>query len=197
MEDDRSAQPDQVSRPSTGTACCFQHIRNSRSSIKKLLEVVEDEIDSVPVKKPSTPSSLSLSRSTSAFRIPTNALGDNHRQIRMRLSPLLSMEAALARKLLPENFDPERPSREICVRANSGWKVTLERATSPDARPSTGSRRNLSNAGRPTTSDGRSRDDPTAVLAACRDDIIALWQDPAVRDVLWKHNVRLEDSPGL
>lgn len=192
MEDDRSTQLDQVSEPFASAPCHSQYIRNSRSSIKKLLEVIQDEMDSVPVKKPSTPNSMSLSRSTSAFRIPTNTLNDNHRQIRMRLSPLLSMEAALARKLLPENYDPERPSREICVRANSGWKVTLERATSPDSRPSAGPRRNGS---KPGTSGNR--DDPTAVLAACKDDIISLWQDPAVRDVLWKHSVRLEDSPGL
>ena len=113
----------------------------------------------------------------------------------------LTMEATLTRKLLPENFDPEHSSREICVRANSGWKTTLERATSPDSRPvptsatsKTGTRRV---SGRPGTADNRSRDDPTTVLAACKDDIVLLWGDPVVRDVLTRHNVRLEDSPGL
>jgi guanine nucleotide-binding protein alpha-1 subunit len=154
-------------------------------------------MDSVPQVKPSTPS-ISVSRSSSSVRLPGTNLTDNHRRIRMRLSPLISMEAALARKLLPENFDPERSSRDICVRANSGWKTTLERATSPDARPGSstksGARRVSS---RPGTSDTRSRDDPTAVLAACKDDILLLWEDPIVKDVLKKHNVRLEDSPGL
>lgn len=143
-----------------------------------------------------TPSS-SLSRSTSSDRLPGCPLNDNHRQMRMRLSPLLSMEAVLARKLLPDNYDPER-SREICVRANSGWKATLERATSPDPRSGHSSnkhpRRPNSRGG---TNEGRNRDDPTAVLAACKDDIINLWEDPIVRSVLNKHNVRLEDSPGL
>lgn len=152
-------------------------------------------MESSPTKKPSTPTSLS--RSTSSLQASTSPLNDNHRRIRMRLSPLLSMEAVLARKLLPENFDPER-SREICVRANSGWKITLERATSPDSRPGAstnrGNRRTMS---RPGTSEGRNKDDPTAVLVACKDDIISLWEDPAVRDVLRKHSVRLEDSPGL
>lgn len=148
-------------------------------------------MDATPVRKPSTPTSLS--RASSAFRVPTHALNANHQQIRLRLSPLLSMEAALARKLLPENFDPERPSREICVRANSGWKATLERATSPESRSSTGSRHI-----RPLTGgDGRNKDDPTQVLSACKDDIISLWKDPAVKEVLWRNNVRLEDSPGL
>jgi guanine nucleotide-binding protein subunit alpha len=168
------------------------------SSIKKLLEVLQDEMDSVPQAKPSTPS-MSVSRSTSSVRLPGTTLTDNHRRIRMRLSPLISMEAALARKLLPENFDPERSSREICVRANSGWKTTLERATSPDTRPGSSSAKSGARrvSARPGTSDNRSRDDPTAVLAACKDDILLLWEDPIVRDVLKKHHVRLEDSPGL
>jgi guanine nucleotide-binding protein alpha-1 subunit len=173
------------------------HHRYWCSSIKKLLEVLQDEMDSVPQVKPSTPS-LSVSRSSSSIRLPGTNLTDNHRRIRMRLSPLISMEAALARKLLPENFDPERSSRDICVRANSGWKTTLERATSPDARPGSSAKsgaRRISS--RPGTSDTRSRDDPTAVLVACKDDILLLWEDPIVKDVLKKHNVRLEDSPGL
>jgi guanine nucleotide-binding protein subunit alpha len=172
---------------------------NLIGSIKKLLEVLQDEMDSYAPAKPVTSTSTSsLSRSTSSARLPASGpLTDDHRRIRMRLSPLLSMEAVLARKLLPENYDPER-SREICVRANSGWKATLERATSPEPRAGHGSngnsRRPNSRAG---ANEGRNRDDPTAVLAACKDDIINLWGDPVVRDILNKHNVRLEDSPGF
>lgn len=166
------------------------------SSIKKLLEVLQDEMDAVPPPKSQAPSSM---RSNSSASAPTGPLTDYHRRIRMRLSPLLSMEGALTQKLLPDNFDPERSSREICVRANSGWKTMLERATSPDARPMLPtkgqSRRPIS--ARPGTSDGRHKDDPTVVLAACKDDIVALWHDPIVREVLNKHNIRLEDSPGL
>ena len=160
------------------------------------MDVLQDEMDSVPHVKSMSPTSVT--RSSSSVRIPGTILTDDHRRIRMRLSPLLTMEAALARKLLPENFDPERSPKEICVRANSGWKTTLERATSPDARPGSGPAKGSRRASsRPNTSESRSRDDPTAVLAACKDDIISLWQDPVVRDVLKKHDVRLEDSPGL
>jgi hypothetical protein len=77
-------------------------------------------------------------------------------------------------------------------------KATLERATSPEPRPAHSSnghpRRPSSRTG---SNEGRNRDDPTAVLAACKDDIINLWGDPVVRGILNKHNVRLEDSPGL
>jgi guanine nucleotide-binding protein subunit alpha len=45
------------------------------------------------------------------------------------------------------------------------------------------------------TSDGRSKDDPTVVLAASKDDIISLWEDEAIQGVLKKRGVHLEDSP--
>jgi guanine nucleotide-binding protein subunit alpha len=35
------------------------------------------------------------------------------------------------------------------------------------------------------------------LLTACQDDIITLWNDRAVKDVLKKRDVRLEESPGL
>ena len=43
----------------------------------------------------------------------------------------------------------------------------------------------------------KDKDNPTAVLAACRDDIVTLWEDPVVQGVLKKHNTRIQDMPGL
>ena len=40
-------------------------------------------------------------------------------------------------------------------------------------------------------------DEATEVIASCKDDMVALWSDPAVRTVLKIWNVRLEDSAGL
>ena len=40
-------------------------------------------------------------------------------------------------------------------------------------------------------------DEATEVIASCKDDIVALWSDPAVRTVLKNWNIRLEDSAGL
>jgi len=37
----------------------------------------------------------------------------------------------------------------------------------------------------------------TEVIASCKDDMVALWSDPAVRTVLKIWNVRLEDSAGF
>jgi guanine nucleotide-binding protein subunit alpha len=106
----------------------------------------------------------------------------------MCLLPLLSMETNLTRKLLPEHYDPSR-TPEICVRAGSGWKFVLEKVTLERRGPPGGPQR------RPMTSDGRSKDDPTLVLAASKGDIICLWEDEAIHGVLKKRGVHLEDSP--
>jgi guanine nucleotide-binding protein alpha-1 subunit len=40
-------------------------------------------------------------------------------------------------------------------------------------------------------------EDPNHVINACKDDMLALWNDPVVRQVLRIGNVRLEEMPGL
>ncbi|KAJ8597202.1 G-protein alpha subunit [Rhizopogon salebrosus TDB-379] len=151
---------------------------NLIGSVKKLLSIVEDELE------------ISGPRSRSPTGSTSTSLSDHHRRTRMRLLPLLSMETNLTRQLLPEHYDPSR-TPEICVRAGSGWKSVLERVTLDRRAPLGGQQR------RPMTSDGRNKDDPTLVLAASKDDIISLWEDEAIRAVLKRRGVRLEDSPGF
>ncbi|KAH9913707.1 guanine nucleotide binding protein, alpha subunit [Fomitopsis serialis] len=110
--------------------------------------------------------------------------------MRMRLSPLLPIEEQLTRRLLPDANDR---LQDVCVRAGSGWKGLLagiQQDGGADGQARAKEPR------RPSTAEGR-RDDPTAVLAACRDDIIALWEDPVVRAVLKRRGVRLQDMPGF
>jgi guanine nucleotide-binding protein alpha-1 subunit len=108
----------------------------------------------------------------------------------MRLSPLLAVETALNRKLSPENYNPES-TREVFVRAGSNWKITLSSMTSPKASEASEQKKTVGKHSE------RSADDPTNILAACREDIVALWADPIIRGVLQKQNIRLEDSAGL
>lgn len=153
-------------------------------SIKKIFEALKadweaEDPDDQESSKPSTQ------------RHPSQ-LTDDHRRIRMRLSPLLAVENSLNRKLFPENYNPESV-REISVRAGSNWKTMLSSMTSPKkAEPS----EQKKVAGKHSHGE-RSADDPTNILAACRDDIVALWGDPIIREVLQRHDIRLEDSPGL
>lgn len=65
---------------------------------------------------------------------------------------------------------------------NSGWKSLL-RTKLEDGSERIGIRRR--------------EDDPTSVLVAQRDDLIALWTNPEIQAVLERRRPRLEDSPGL
>jgi guanine nucleotide-binding protein alpha-1 subunit len=40
-------------------------------------------------------------------------------------------------------------------------------------------------------------DEPTEVICHCREEMMALWEDPTVREVLRRRKVRVEESPGL
>ncbi|KAI0919462.1 hypothetical protein AcW1_003298 [Taiwanofungus camphoratus] len=180
------------------------HFRNERAawktiiqlnlirSIKRLLEVLQEEWE----QSVHTPSPTARDKGKGvegrsppkpAVRFSTSPLTDNHRRIRMRLSPLLPIEEQLTKKLLPEANDKVH---DVCVRAGSGWKGALAAISASTSQERT-------HPSRPGTSDGRHKDDPTTVLAACKDDIVALWEDPIVRGILKKHNVRLQDMPGF
>lgn len=132
--------------------------------------------------------------SSPGVRFSTSPLTDNHRRIRMRLSALLPIEEELTKKLMP---DTSAANKDVCVRAGSGWKGILTALNSntstimPDlpARPLVSAMKGANS--RPSTADARYKDNPSAVLAACKDDIVTLWEDPIVRGVLKKHNVRL------
>lgn len=139
------------------------------SSIKMLLEILQEEWESVAVVKASQPN-------------------NNLRRIRLGLSPLLFIETNLMQLISPGN----RNSRDICVRTGGDWKATLmARAPSPvPSSPIDGKRSSHNN-------HGNKQIDPTSVLAASKDDIVVLWTDPSVRDVLSKRGIKMEDMSGL
>lgn len=118
---------------------------------------------------------------------------DVHRRARLRLMPLLNIEGELTPRLFPE-FVASAPSstngttsptlpgmREVCVRAGSGWKEVIA-AMQKEKRETSGL---------PPT------EELTKVLDACRDDIVSLWEDAAVKDMLKRRSIRLQDMPGL
>ncbi|KAK0499179.1 heterotrimeric GTP-binding alpha subunit [Armillaria luteobubalina] len=107
-------------------------------------------------------------------------LRKEHRLLHLRLSPLLAYETALNEIL---SLNPE--ARDICVRAGSGWKSTL---SGDPPRPSVDG---------PRSRDLLIKNDPTQVLEASADDVLSLWADPAVHDVLRSREIHLQDSSGL
>lgn len=188
LEDHHPAQPHPVrrSRLADAPTLLITCARLPRS-IKRLLEVLQEEWDqsvAQPASRPDKGKGVA-GRAPPAVRFSTSPLTDAHRKMRMRLSPLLPIEEQLSKRLFPEAHER---LHDVCVPAGSGWKSMLASLSNGGvAAPAEKERR-------PGTAD---RDDPTAVLAACKDDIVALWEDPVVRAVLKKHNVRLQDMPGL
>ncbi|KIJ97471.1 hypothetical protein K443DRAFT_681491 [Laccaria amethystina LaAM-08-1] len=148
---------------------------NLIASIRTILDALKDEYETPSVPQP-TPTESSL-------RGPAH----NLRRIRLGFSPLFFIETNLIKILSPDISDP----RELCVRAGSGWKELL------------GHRGKRAADGQESNDRPRSQtvinneNDPTNVLSAQKGDIIALWEDQTVQDILRKRGIRLEDQSGF
>ncbi|KAI0703479.1 G-protein alpha subunit [Cytidiella melzeri] len=114
------------------------------------------------------------------------ALTDVHRRTRTRLLPLLAIEADLTRKLFPELAAATLKLREVCVRAGNGWKDVLVKLQKEQQEKQKGK-----------MNDAGTTDELTTMLDSFRDDIISLWEDQAVRAVLKRRGVRMQDMPGF
>ena len=91
-------------------------------------------------------------------------------------------------------------NQEVFIRPGSGWKGGLARArvNSPGYPMPSGS--GSSTTQRPTSAGNtglETPDEAQEVLNSCRDDMMRLWYDEGVRDVLRRKKVRLEEGSGL
>lgn len=130
-------------------------------------------------------------------------LGSEQLKLKMKLSPLLRMEDILIQKLSPnsqhhikgESPDavfsdasnaPDAPAvpvrTELTVNSRSTWKTAFKKWTTK---------------GGVEDIDFNDPSDPGRVLFACRDDMISLWTDPVVRQILEVAKVRPQDQGGL
>jgi guanine nucleotide-binding protein alpha-1 subunit len=130
----------------------------------------------------------------------------------MRLLPVRHIEALLIAKLVPPN--EEEPAhmgkgvdrgteigaswrnQEVFVRPGRSWKGAMAGITSHFNDTQNG----VAFPSRSTsldTSGSEIADEPQEVLHACRSDIMQLWNDPTVRNILRLKKVRLEEFPGL
>jgi hypothetical protein len=130
---------------------------------------------------------------------------EKHRLLRLRLGPLKSIEADLQRKLgagateiyatdihnaAPFEEDGQLKSskngREFCVNSNNGWKSALGRFRSF-----------VHQSSETTVVQQDADDDITGVIASLREDMISLWEDHTVKELLCRRKTRMEDAPGL
>lgn len=175
MENDHSTQPDQV----VSLGFNYRSSLTLPRSVRQILHCMQDEWEACSPKRSG---SYSRSGGRRDSESTSSGLTDNHRRIKMRLSPLISVEEILTRKLSPSATSLN--GTEISVRAGSGWVSHLSKMVSKGA-------------ARPRSAGATQSDDATAILSNCREDIVLLWQDDVIRQILEDRGLRLQEMPGL
>lgn len=123
----------------------------------------------------------------------------------MRLLPLRHVEALLVAKMVPPNeteathlgyCTADAPDgtgcafhhhhHEIFVRPGATWKVGMLGKARLYGRPQSAG-----------TTGQETQDESQQVLCQLKDDMVALWKDKMVKEILRKRKIRLEESPGL
>jgi hypothetical protein len=149
---------------------------NLARSVNTILEALQQEIDNENEED-------------------TIPLADEHHLLQVRLRPLRGVEHDLKRLLgaKPDEIQdsPPRTSPRVSPRASSeffvrswNWRDFLQASRNGDS-----SRRSPRH--------DVSSHDVTEVIAGCKDDIKALWEDNAIQEMLRRRRVRLEDSASL
>ena len=167
-------------------------------SVRIILQAIQDDWETIGPVKPTSPTP-GFSRQNGSLVGPSPSssnqkpgdkedrepiLTDAHRRLRMRLSPLTSMEENLTKKLFPHLPDP----KEISVRGGTNWKSYLARITKEKQQKNS----------RPRSSQGAvPQEEGTHILVTFKEDIITLWSDPVVHRVLKRRGCNLRDMPGL
>jgi guanine nucleotide-binding protein subunit alpha len=135
--------------------------------------------------------------------MPLRRLTDDLRRLRVSLSPLRNIEECLARFISPDHYPrrvtcvgsssnssngsstapPTERAFEVSVRSGSRWKTLFKGSGSTMSKARLQEFEEVQNARR--------------VIEACRRDIVALWNHPAVRAGLADQSVSLEFQSGL
>lgn len=197
LESGHPAQSHQVINPHTRLALpLFSHTIRCRS-VRTILQVIQDDWDSIGPVKPTSPIP-GFSRQNGSLIGPSTpspqgagdkedrepVLTDAHRRLLMRLSPIVSMEGNLANKLFPHPPDP----KEMSVRGGTNWKSYIAKLAKEANQK----------APRPRSSQGSvPQEESTHVLVTFKEDIIALWNDPVVHRVLKRRGCNIRDMSGL
>ncbi|KAJ7209639.1 guanine nucleotide binding protein, alpha subunit [Mycena pura] len=119
--------------------------------------------------------------------------------LKMRLLPLQQVEAALLGKLTPSaNFKPQEGpddapvTGEVSINSSAPWKNAFSRLRN-NMRGSV-DERSVDESDVNEPNDSR---DARQLLHACAADMVTLWNDPTVKQVLKVHRLRLEDMAGF
>ncbi|KAG8845259.1 hypothetical protein FRB91_001916 [Serendipita sp. 411] len=173
----------------------LSHLQNVNSPVTPVTRSPTTPWSATNNFPPASPSNLAISPSNP---IEMPKLSDYHRTLRMRLLPLVHLETSILRRLDPTGEDFEATQmgtnwlssgKEMFVRSSSNWKEKLAQLRNRlDGTESDAEEDEI---------DFDDPEDPGHIMSACREDMLALWHDPVVRQVLRMGNVRLEDMPGF
>jgi len=179
-------------------------------SIRIILEAMTEAQAAQTASYPTSPTSPLASSSRSPSDTTSDALAHlppltaEHLKLKMRLSPLVQVEQALVRKLTPpgsaefeathlanvsNNYADRVAARakEVAVNSQFAWKSMFGRFL-PDSRDSIDSQEGI---------DWDDPEDPGRIIYACGEDMIRLWNDETIKEILKAQNIRLEDQPGF
>ncbi len=121
-----------------------------------------------------------------------------HLKIQRRLSPLFQVESALIKQLsplgLPKAEDSlvqdrtERSSlKEVAVNSATQWRDRFGRLVKGGRLAASGEEE----------IDECDPDDSGRLLHACAEDMVKLWNDPVIQELLHKLKIRMEEHAGL
>ena len=158
-------------------------------NVVRSIRIIIDALDSTSSAKLSPPASSDRGKLT----VPTDIL-----QLKLRLSPLRTVEETLVRRLSPADSDltegashrrlTSHSSTELLVR--STWKESFNRIVSHPKAPDSGNDvDDAASSGDP--------DDPGRTLATLLDDMKALWTHPFTHKVLESQQLRVRELGGL
>ncbi|KAI9463919.1 guanine nucleotide binding protein, alpha subunit [Russula earlei] len=135
---------------------------------------------------------------SSSYDTTSLPLTEKHRLLHLRLTPLRGVQLDLQRRLgaasTEETFNPGYGGAlprlsEFAVRSRDGWRSPLKRfRTRPQDAQETA---------RAADARVRKAAEVTEVVVGCADDMKALWEDSAVRDMLRRKKIRMEEEPGF
>ncbi|KAJ3867957.1 guanine nucleotide binding protein, alpha subunit [Lentinula novae-zelandiae] len=174
---------------------------NVARSIRIIIDAMTRAQQASSPNSPLAPDSLDdISILESENELPT--LTAEHLKLKMRLSPLLQVEESLWRRLSPSSAFESQTShlasitnvphstrpKEVYVQSSMAWKSTFSRLLSTSTRSSVDSDPGI---------DFDDPKDPGVILNNCAEDMIKLWHDPTIRNLLNVLRIRLEDTPGF
>lgn len=163
----------------------------------------DESLEIHPSHHPSPASSrLEFASYASSFSSPSSVvgLGEKHKLLALRLSPLRRIETVLKKRLGAGSEEVRNaPSQDMQATPFESPQVLpgKHRRAEFVVRTWSDALQGRAAANHPTAADEYDSEEVTEVIARCQEDLIALWNDPVVRKVLVSRRIPIEHSAGL